>query len=349
MLGSEMVESSTVIGHQVTLNRLSVAISKGQNSHAYLITGPESVGKNSVARYLASALNCENVSEIPCGQCAQCNRISRSVHADCETISVDLDGYLHGDGNKRTVITIEQIRRIIRECYLKPYEGKYRVYIIQQCDRMSEEASNALLKTLEEPPEQVVLILLSSVPEKILPTLVSRAQVISLKKVNWLELEKGLIQKFNLDKKIAEELSKTCDGKPGIAVKMLEDEKYRKWRSDALDEAETLAESGPYQRFLYGGSFSKRYTKDREDSIAVLTLWQEWWRDVLISSYGINNSIINQSRIDKISYYANQYGSTNSAKNVRILTQAIAKLQKNFNPSLTIEQLMLGMPILAKK
>jgi DNA polymerase-3 subunit delta' len=349
MLGSEMVESSTVIGHQVTLNRLSVAISKGQNSHAYLITGPESVGKNSVARYLASALNCENVSEIPCGQCAQCNRISRSVHADCETISVDLDGYLHGDGNKRTVITIEQIRRIIRECYLKPYEGKYRVYIIQQCDRMSEEASNALLKTLEEPPEQVVLILLSSFPEKILPTLVSRAQVISLKKVNWLELGKGLMQKFNLDKKIAEELSKTCDGKPGIAVKMLEDEEYRQWRSDALDEVEVLAESGPYQRFLYGGSFSKRYIKNREDSIAVLTLWQEWWRDVLISSYGVNESIINQSRIDKISYYANQYGSTNSAKNVRILTKAIAKLHKNFNPSLTIEQLMLGMPILAKK
>jgi len=75
------------------------------------------------------------------------------------------------------------VRKIIRESYLKPYEGKYRVYIIQQSERMSEEASNALLKTLEEPPEQVVIILISSVPEQILPTLVSRAQLISLKKV----------------------------------------------------------------------------------------------------------------------------------------------------------------------
>ena len=344
-----MVDSINVIGHQTILNRLSIAISKGQNSHAYLITGPDSTGKNLVARYIASALNCENISQIPCGKCSQCNRISRSVHSDCATISVDVDGHLHGDGNKRTVITIEQIRKIIRECYLKPYEGKYRVYIIQQCDRMSEEASNALLKTLEEPPDQVVLILLSAIPEKILPTLVSRSQVISLKKVNWLELEKGLIQKFKLDKKLAEELSKTCDGKPGIAIKMLKDENYKTWRSDALDEAECLAEIGSYARFIYSGTFSKRYTKDRDDSIAILTLWQEWWRDILISSYGIDDSIINQSRIEKISYYATQYGSTNSAKNVRILTNTIEKLRKNFNPSLTIEQLMLGMPKLIHK
>ena len=130
---------------------------------------------------------------------------------------------------------------------------------------------------------------------------------------------------------------------------MLKDENYKKWRSDALDEAEFLAEIGSYARFIYGGTFSKRYTKDRDDSIAILTLWQEWWRDILISSYGIDDSIINQSRIDKISYYATQYGSTNSAKNVRILTNTIEKLQKNSNPSLTIEQLMLGMPTLIHK
>lgn len=341
-----MVESSTVIGHQMALHRLSAAISKDQNSHAYLITGPDSVGKNCVANYIASALNCENTSQIPCGQCSQCNRISRGVHSDCETISVDVDGNLHGDGNKRTVITIDQVRKIIRESYLKPYEGKYRVYIIQQSERMSEEASNALLKTLEEPPEQVVIILISSVPEQILPTLVSRAQLISLKKVNWHELQKGLIQKFQLDNNVAEELSKTCDGKPGIAVKILNDEEYKKWRSDALDEVEFLAEASSYSRFIYGGSLSKRYLKDRDASIAILTLWQEWWRDVLISSYGIDDSIINQSRIKKISYYANRYGSPNCARNVRMLTDTIEKLKKNFNPSLTFEQLMLSMPTL---
>tara|TARA_Y100000590_G_scaffold420199_1_gene522637 strand:- start:26602 stop:27630 length:1029 start_codon:yes stop_codon:yes gene_type:complete len=341
-----MVDSSTVIGHQKILDRLSTAISNGQNSHAYLISGPDSVGKKCVALYIASALNCETASQTPCGTCSQCNRISRRVHSDCETISIDVDGYLHGDGNKRTVITIDQVRKIIRECYLKPYEGKYRVYIIEQSHRMSEEASNALLKTLEEPPEQVVIILISSVPEKILPTLVSRTQLISLKKVNRLELQKGLIQNFQLEDTAAEELSKTCDGKPGIAVKMLNDEDYKKWRSDALDEVEFLAEADSYARFIYGGSLSKRYLKDRDALIAILTLWQEWWRDVLISSYGINNSIINQSRVDKISYYADRYGSTKCAQTLRILNSTMVKLQKNFNPSLTFEQLMLSMPSL---
>ena len=345
----EIFDLNSVIGHEAVLNRLSSAISKGQNSHAYLINGPESIGKNSVARYIAAALNCENKSEIPCGNCSQCNRIARNVHSDCETVSVDSDGYLHGDGRKRTVITIEQIRKVIRECYLKPYEGKYRVYIIQAGDRMSEEASNALLKTLEEPPDQVVLILLTSVLEKILPTLVSRSQIISLKKVGWGELAKGLIQKYKLDKRSSEELSKTCNGKPGIAIKMIEDESYKKWRHDALDQAEFLAESGSYTRFIYGEKFIKGYSADRENSIALLNLWQELWRDILMSSYGVNDSIINQSRIEKISHYATEYGSINSAKNVRILTSTIERLQKNFSPSLTIEQLVLCMPTLTCK
>ena len=339
---------NTVIGHKQVLYRMYETISQGRQSHAYLITGPNSVGKKLVAQYIASRLNCENLDRFSCGECQQCRRIAKGVHADCEIVSVDYDGSLHVDGKKRTVITIEQIRKIIRECHLKPYEGKYRVYVVEAADRMSDEASNALLKTLEEPPDQVVIILLTSTLEKILPTLSSRTQVISLKTVNWPELKQGLIDCLSLEDGVAEELAKTCGGKPGIAIKLFQEEDYKKWRSDALNEVEFVAMSRLQDRFVHGGSFAKRYAKDREGVLAILTLWQEWWIDVLVCSFGLNDSIINQSRIDNIVVNANKFGSFNSAKTIRIISTTIEKLQMNFNPSLTIEQMMLKMPIISK-
>ncbi len=165
------------IGHERAVTHLKLGLEKGQLSHAYLLTGPRQVGKMSLAMDLARALNCLG-DERPCGVCDQCGRIERGLHADVRIAGVEA-GTSRGGGS-RTSIGIDQVREVQREASLKPYEGRYRVFVVDGAEHVTSEAANSLLKTLEEPPDQVVIALLAPDVDVLPPTVVSRCQRLDL-------------------------------------------------------------------------------------------------------------------------------------------------------------------------
>ena len=169
-------------GQDRLIGFLKDSIGRGSLAHAYLFVGPPQVGKITLAIDLARALNCPS-AESPCGTCRTCQRIGEGKHPDVVIINKNT-GRDAKDRKKSTEISIDTIRDFLQKSSnLPPYEGKFKIYIIDDADLMSVEAANCLLKTLEEPPPHVVIILLTSEEKLLLPTVVSRCQRFELKPV----------------------------------------------------------------------------------------------------------------------------------------------------------------------
>jgi DNA polymerase-3 subunit delta' len=155
-----------IIGHERPIQILKIALLRKSLAHAYLFYGEEGIGKKLVAKALAQAANCEiQLEGNSCGQCPSCQHIEAETHPDFRTI-----------GPEGTMIKINQIRPLQEQMRLKPMSGLYRFVILDEAETMNDEASNALLKSLEEPPDHTVMILITSHPHALLPTVVSRCQ-----------------------------------------------------------------------------------------------------------------------------------------------------------------------------
>lgn len=170
-----------VIGQEHITKTISKSISQNKIAHAYLFSGPHGVGKTSLARIIAKALNCVNgPTDKPCGVCPSCKQIENGTPLD--VIEID------GASNRG----IENIRTIIENVRISPVSGKYKIYIIDEVHQITNEAFNALLKTLEEPPKHVVFILATTEAEKVLPTIRSRCQQYTFKSLSVNDLERIL-------------------------------------------------------------------------------------------------------------------------------------------------------------
>nr|HPN66588.1 DNA polymerase III subunit delta' [Candidatus Omnitrophota bacterium] len=185
---------NSVIGQELAVDLLKRSISDGRLAHAYLFIGPEGTGKSLLARIFAQALNCENKGADPCGECVSCRKIEGGIHPD--VVAVVPEG-------KSVQIGIEPVRRMEASMSLKPYEGRTKVFIVDGADRMTEEAANSLLKTLEEPPKDTVMVLLASNMFKLQPTIVSRCQKVLFHPLGERSIMKELIERYGLDEKRA--------------------------------------------------------------------------------------------------------------------------------------------------
>ncbi len=166
---------NNIVGHDWAIQLLDGALKNKRVGHAYLITGAEQIGKTLLARTFAQGLNCESFEELrPCGQCRACLLIAADHHPDVRLLQPDVSG------RGKLSIKIDQIRALQTELNLSPYEARYRVAIIKRFDTANINAANAFLKTLEEPPASVVLILTALDSNTLLPTISSRCQTIGL-------------------------------------------------------------------------------------------------------------------------------------------------------------------------
>ena len=170
-----------VVGQEVTVRTIKNAIRQNKVGHAYLFCGPRGTGKTTMARLLAKAVNCENPDEAPCGHCANCIAASEGTHPDI--IEINAANETH----------VEDIRDLIERARLAPMVGKHKVYIIDEVHQLSSAASSALLKTLEEPPENVIFILATTDPQKLLPTIISRCQQYSFYRIRTEDIQKHLL------------------------------------------------------------------------------------------------------------------------------------------------------------
>ena len=284
----------STVGHEKAVKHLSRSLEQGRLSHAYLFTGPAQVGKMSLAMDLARALNCLG-GDRPCDDCAQCDRIARGLHADVRV--VDVGSGPSKTGASRTAIGIDQVREVQREASLKPYEGRYRVFIFDGAERVTAEAANSLLKTLEEPPDQVVIVLLAPDAVALPPTVVSRCRRLELRRVASALIARELGARFHLDGDRAEEIARLSQGRPGWAFLVAGGQLSIEDLMAELDTIQSVLDAGLEERFAYAQRTAAAFTRDRESGRRALAAWQAWLRDVFLVKHGVSQFATHRSRL----------------------------------------------------
>jgi len=331
----------TTVGHDKPINTLRRALDDGRTSHAYLFAGPPQVGKMTLAMDLARALNCSD-EERPCGECSHCDRITRALHTDVRVISLDTDDSKRE--RRRTLISIDQVRDIQRDASLRPAEGAFKVFIIDGAESLSADASNALLKTLEEPPDQVVMILLATDAEELLPTISSRCQTLELRAVPQATVAEHLAKHHGAEKELAEEIARLSEGRIGWAIEAAANPSILEEINEKLDVIEAVVRATVDLRFDYAASFSQTTWRDRDAGRRELALWLELWRDVLLIREGLPKHVKHLAGYDATKSMAGKMTLEQIAKAIRAIRQTAEYLEYNVNPRLAIENMMLALP-----
>ena len=322
-----------IIGHEAAVKLLDSSLKNGRLSHAYLFVGPAQVGKMTLALNLAQALNCGS-DDKPCGKCSSCKRIMESRYADVQVIAPA----------GRAEISIDQIRELERYASLKPFEGGCRVFIIDNAEMMSTEAANCLLKTLEEPPPFVYIILLSSNEKAILPTILSRCQKLDLRPVSVSDIKNALIERWNVKPDDARVLSRLSSGCMGWAVRASAGEEIMTQRKEQIQTIIDVARADRIDRFSYSAEIAGRFSKNRADVQNLLSLWISWWRDLLLIKSGCHDIITNIDFRETLFREEACYDIIDIRNFITGLAQAGTLLKNNANPRLVLDVLILDMP-----
>jgi DNA polymerase III subunit delta' len=318
-----------IIGHGWAVALLRSRLAAGRISHAYLFSGPPQVGKTLLARTLAQALNCPE-TDPPCGRCSSCRRIAEGSHPDVRIVTGE------GAGDK---ILIDQVRALQREAALFPYEGRKRVFILRRMDLASTEAANSLLKTLEEPPVHVVLILTAVDADALPPTVLSRCQRLDLRPLGRGRVEVAL-REMGIAGDQARLLAGLSAGRIGWAIEANKDGALLSRRQRELDQMVRLLPAGRIERLNAAQSLGRDARASRE----TLELWAAWWRDLLLLSGRGDGPVVNVDRLPELRSLARPQRLGQVWASLRALQDAASQIEDNVSPRLALEGLLLKLP-----
>jgi DNA polymerase-3 subunit delta' len=327
------------IGQKRTIELLQAGLKRSAPVHAYLFVGPAHVGKMTLARDLACALNC-NSDHRPCGECPSCLKILAGKHADVREIGL---GKSPGDGKARTEISIEDVRDLQHSANLPPYEGKCKVFIIDGAEWLSIEAANCLLKTLEEPLPGVVFILLSTNEQLLLSTVVSRCQRIEVVPLPAGEIEPTLIEKHGVSPEKARLLARLSHGCLGWAVEAT-DSGILERHSDFIDGLVETIDGDNEVRFAYAAQLATEFGQNRESVQEKLELWLDWWRDLMLVKTGLGDMVTNIDRMEILTGMSRDLDLAGIRSVIECIREANQQLKLNANARLALEVMMLGLP-----
>lgn len=301
--------------------------------HAYLFLGPESIGKLTLARAFAAALNCthNDFHHRPCGTCSPCQRIASGNHPDVI--------YAQPDPATGT-LKIEEVRSITARIALKPFEARFRIAILPLFERAQPRAQDALLKTLEEPPPHAILMLTASSAEALLPTIVSRSQVLRLRPLTADLVAAILEERFGADPEIASLLGRISGGRLGWAIEALADPDRLSARREALDLLVQLLSQNRAARF----DEAEKLARDKAALAPLLDLWQMFWRDALLLATGAGLPIANIDRREELAALVERSTAAEILAALRATQAALAALNTNANVRLAIEVMLLDYP-----
>jgi len=320
-----------IAGHDSSLRVLRRSLADRRLHHSLIFHGPVAVGKRTVARALAAALNCEKRGDDACGTCVSCLKVEKEIHPDVVYRTLE-----------RTVIPIDAIRSLRQEAAYRPYEGNARVFIIDPADRLSTDAQNALLKTLEEPSTSSVIILITSRPMHLLATTRSRCQSLAFGTLPYGALAAILSDRHGFPLSQAERVARLSGGRYGAALGLnLEEHDAR--REALLQVLGRLAEPLPRAHVLDDAS---SFGDDAEEISASLTLLAGLVRDMMVLAAGASGAddaaLVHADRAADLGALCERFSPGLGAIQDRI-RMASTDIDRNVNRKLLVETLLFDI------
>lgn len=291
--------------------------------HSYVIGGQQMTGKNAIATTFAQALSCAASAEpgVPCGACSRCRRVQRGTFPDVTRFSLASQAARETGTSKNQSLTIATVREIAGSIALRPLESDWRVVIVDDVETMQETAQEAFLKTLEEPPPYVVIILLTADVDLLLPTIRSRCVSIRMQIVPRPTIVEALRQS-EVDERSVEAIADVADGLVGWAFRAASDQDLLAERLMSIEEAQSWIESDKYGRLVTATLLADRFAKDRDAVFARLLTAQRQWRNRMIADPHSGEVV----------------------RALRAIDRAIMHLEANVRPKLALQQMVLAWP-----
>lgn len=324
-----MAAFKDIIGQEQLKEHLQTAIRMNKVSHAYIINGERSSGKEFIAQVFAMALQCEKGGEEPCQECHSCKQALSHNQPDIIRITHE----------KPNTVGVEDIRaQINNDIAIKPYSSPRKIYIMNEAEKMTVQAQNALLKTLEEPPEYAVILLLTTNADALLPTILSRCVVLNMKPVADELVKKYLMEELQIPDYKAKICVAFARGNIGKAKMLASSEEFDNIREEAvtllkyIDEMEISEITAAIKKIL-------EYKIDVNDYLDILAVW---YRDVLLfKATNDVNHLIFKEEIQYIRKVANRSAYEGIEKIIDAMEKSKNRLNANVNFELTMELLLL--------
>lgn len=324
-----MPNFSDIVGQSQIKDHLKNAIEQQKVSHAYILCGEKYSGKKFIAGVFAQALLCESEGERPCGKCHSCS----------QALSRNNPDIIYVTHEKPNIIGVDDIREQVNgDINIRPYAGAKKIYIIDEAEKMNQQAQNAILKTFEEPPEYAVIILLATNSEVLLPTILSRAVMLNMKPVSDEEIKKFLMETVQVPDYKADVCVAFSRGNLGKAVLLAQNEDFDNIRRDVL----TVLKNVNKMDVADLGACVKKasdYKLEIDDYLDIIAVW---YRDVLMYKATKDpNLLIFKEELQYINKVAERTVYSDIQKIIDALETAKRRLKANVNFELTMELLFL--------
>jgi DNA polymerase-3 subunit delta' len=322
-----------IVGLEQIKNNLQNAIKYNKISHAYMIQGEKLSGKMMVAEIFARALQCEATDGAkPCNECRSCRQALNRNHPDI----------IYVEHDKPNVISVDNIRQQINgDVAIKPYSGPKKIYIVDEAEKMNVQAQNALLKTLEEPPEYTVIMLLTTRVEAMLQTILSRCVVLETKPVADDIIKEYLMRKVEIPDYRAEVCAAFARGNVGRALALSSNEEFDHMKSSVIDTMKNIYDLEINQIATH----VKKISEEKFDTNDYLDLCYIWFRDVLlykaVGEFGDTSHIIFKEEMMDIARAARHYDYDGIEKIIHSIDKARSRISASVNFDLTFELMLM--------
>ena len=318
-----------VVGHKDIINYIRNAVTENKVSHAYILNGERGSGKKMLANLFATTLLCEEQGPDPCNKCHSCHQAESGNHPDIIRVTHE----------KPNTISVDDIRRQVNEdIQIKPYQGPYKIYIIAEADLMTVQAQNALLKTIEEPPQYAVIMLLTENADTLLPTIRSRCVMMKLRNIKDQLVKKYLMEHMEIPDYKADVCVAFAQGNMGKAIMLANSEYFNEIKEEAVHLLRNI-DSMTVSELMDAVKRCMSYKMEINDYLDIIAIW---YRDVLI--YKATKSVDRVVFSDQMRYIKER-ASKSSYEGIENILDALekakARMKANVNFELTMELLLL--------
>jgi len=338
-----------LVGNRHITEYLEKTLANGRVGGSYIFSGPDNLGKTTVAMHFAKCLFCqnpENGSVLPCGKCSACLSFKRPELDEQQVFSIHSDFHLIKPDPDKKNIAVEQVRGLINALSMSSFLGSYKIGVIKHAERMSREAANALLKTLEEPKDKVIIILITNEVDALPATIASRCQHLAFRPVAVEIIYDYLIKEKKSSRSEAKNYSALSLGRPALAAKFLEDNEFREKYCLRLDS---------FLRFFYQdmnerlGEVSALLpekamgAKNAREAGRVLEIWLGLARDLVLAEHGNNGLIQHRLKETEINALKSRVSLVKLLDLIKLIQQARSYLSANVNPKLVLENIAINI------